>query len=178
MVHDLVEGGGDGRKGRELLDQGIAPLQRFPADDGVAVLVEDGTREQVSLVVLEGFLKLDREGVLEEVEHVFARREVDREVVPLGGGDLRDAAFHQRLAGGDELDDGGAPLLEVGLDRADRGRALHRGEQVAEEALLGALEGGHGRGLGVSVAGAFVVLDAGGLERLPDVRWMILKASA
>ena len=35
----------------------------------------------------------------------------------------------------------GAPGVEVGLDGADQRGALHAGQQMAEKALLGALEG-------------------------------------
>ena len=77
--------------------------------------------------------------------------------------------LHQRLAGRDELHDDGASRFEVGLHRADERGALHRGEQVPEEALLAALEGGHRGGLRVLVPRGLLVDDAGGLERLLDV---------
>ena len=105
----------------------------------------------------------------EEIQHVLAGRQVDGEVVPFGGGYLGDAALHQRLAGGDELDDGGAPLLHVRLDGADQRGALHGGQQVPEEALLGALEGRERGGLRVPVERGFAVDDAGCLQGLLDI---------
>ena len=96
-------------------------------------------------------------------------RQVDIDVVPFRCRDLGDAPFHQRLAGRDELNDGGAAGIEIGLDRAEERGALHRRQQVPEEALLGALEGRHRGGLGVLVERRFAVDDAGGLERLLDV---------
>ena len=168
-LQDLVQRGGDGGERGEPLDHVVAPLDGLAADDGVAVRVPGGARHQVPLVVGEGFVKLDGERVLQEVEHVFARREVDREVLPLRCGDLGEAAFHQRLAGGDELDDGGSVPFEVALDRADQRGALHRGEQVSEEALLGALEGGPGGGLRVPVERFGAAHDAGRLERFLEV---------
>ena len=51
------------------------------------------------------------------------------------------AAFHQGLAGRHELDDGRVAGREIGLDRFEQGRALHRCQEVAEEPLFRALEG-------------------------------------
>ena len=106
MLDDLVEGRGDGRQCGELADEGFAARDRFLAEDGVTVLVEDGPGVEVAVVVGELLLQLDREGVGQELDDGLARGEVDREVVPFGGGDLGDAAVHERFAGGDELDDG------------------------------------------------------------------------
>ena len=168
-VNDLIERRLYRRQRAELLDQRVALRDGLLAQHRVVVGVEDGARHEVAVVVLEGLLQLHREGVLQEVEHVLARREVDREVVPLGRRDLGDAALHQRLAGGDQLHHRGAALLQIRLDGADQRGALHGGEQVTEEALLGALEGGEGRRLGVLVEGGLPVDDAGGLQRLLDV---------
>ena len=169
MLHDLVQRRGHRRERRELLDQRVAPGDRLLAEHGIAVTVEYRPREQVAALVGERLLQLNREGVGQELDHGLPRGEVDGEVVPFGGRDLGDAPLHQRLAGRDQLDDGGPPRSEVGLDRADQARALHCREQMAEEALLGALEGRHGRGLGVPVQRVLAVDDAGRLERLLDV---------
>ena len=169
MLHDLVERGRHRRERRELLDQRVALRDRLPAEHGVAVTVEHRPRKQVAALVGERLLQLHREGVGEELDDGLPRREVDGEVVPFGGRDLGDAPLHQRLAGRDQLDDGGAPGVEVGLDRADQRGALHGGQQMAEEALLGALEGRQGGRLGVPVQRVLAVHDAGGLERLLDV---------
>ena len=168
-MHDLVERRLHRRQGRELLDEGVAPRGGLLADDGVAVVVEHRPRHDVALVVGEGLLELYREGVGQELDDGLARREVDGEVIPFRGRDLGDAPFHQRLAGRDELDEGGAAGIEIGLDRADQARALHGGEQVAEEALLRPLEGAQCGGLGVLVEGRIALHDAGGLQGLLDV---------
>ena len=64
-------------------------------------------------VVLE---QLGRERVLQVVEHVFARRDVDREIGPFLGRDLGEPAIHQRLVGRDDLHDCGMTGVEVALD--------------------------------------------------------------
>ena len=168
-LHDLVEGRGHRRERGELLDQRVAAGDRLLAEHGIAVIVEHRPREQVAALVGEGLLELHREGVGEELDHGLPRREVDGEVVPFGGRDLGDAPFHQRLAGRDQLDHRRPPGIEIGLDRADQARALHGGQQMAEEALLGALEGRHGGGLRVPVQRVLAVDDAGRLQRLLDV---------
>ena len=169
MLHDLVERRRHRRQRRELLDQRVAAGDRLLAEHGIAVTVEHRPREQVAALVGEGLLQLHREGVGQELDHGLARGEVDGEVVPFGGRDLGDAPFHQRLAGRDQLDHGRASRCEVGLDRADQRRALHGGQQMAEEALLGALEGRERGRLGVPVQRVLAVDDSGGLQRLLDV---------
>src|SRR5579875_3300521 len=96
----------------------------------------------------------------EIVEDVFARRDVDADVVPFLGRQLREAPLHQGLARRDDLDDGGMALLEIALDRADQGRRLHAGEQVPEEALLRALERRSRGGFGLAVQRARSALAA------------------
>ena len=170
MLHDLVERRRHRRQGRELLDKRVAPGDRLLAEHGVAVTVEHRPREQVAALVRERLLQLHREGVGQELDDGLPRGEVDGEVVPFRSRDLGDAPLHQRLAGRDQLDDGDdRPEVEIGLDRADQARALHGGQQMAEEALLGALEGRERGRLGVPVQRVLAVDDAGGLERLLDV---------
>ena len=135
----------------------------------MTVLVEDGPGVEVAVVVGERLLELDRERVGKELDHGLARGEIDREVVPFGSRDLGDASVHERLAGRDELDDGGMACVEVLLDGADKGGAFHACQQVPEEALLGALEGGERGGLGALVERILVLDDAGGFQRLVDV---------
>ena len=48
------------------------------------------------------------------------------EIAPLLGGDVGEPPLHQRLAGRDELHDGGVPGLQVALDALDQRRRLHR----------------------------------------------------
>ena len=57
------------------------------------------------------------------------------------------------------------PSAQIALDRADQRRRLHRREQMAEEALLGALEGGARGGLGLRVQRAGLAGDVGGPHR-------------
>ena len=168
-VDDLVERRLHRRQRAELLDERVALRHGLLAEHRVAVGVEDGPRHDIAVVVGEGLLQLHREGVRQEIQHVLARREVDGEVVPFGRGNLGDAALHQRLAGGDQLHHGGAALLHVRLDGADQRGALHRGQEVAEEALLGALEGRQRGRLRVPVEGRLAVDDAGRLQGLLDI---------
>ena len=106
---------------------------------GLAVL-KDRARGQIALVVGEGLVELGGKAVLEIVEDIFARRDVDLNVRPFLRRNLRKATFGQRRPGRDELNDARVPCREIGLDGADQRRRLHRRDEVIEEALLGALE--------------------------------------
>ena len=105
----------------------------------------------------------------EKIQHIFSWRQVDAEIVPFGGRDLGDAALHQGFAGRDELHHGRPLGFQVRFHGGDQRRALHAGQQMAEEALLGALECAERGGLGIAVEGAVPLHDAGGLQRLLDV---------
>ena len=136
--------------------------------DRLAVAI-DGPGREVALAVGERLEQLGREAVRQIVENVFARRDVDLHVAPFLGRDLGQAPLHQRLAGGDDLDDGGMAGLEIALDRGDQRRGLHRGDEVIEEALLGALEGRAGGRLGLAVQRPGLAGDVGGLQRRVQV---------
>src|SRR3546814_16487699 len=99
------------------LSDGLATLNRL------AIAIYRPGR-QFALAVGERLVKLHREGVGEIVEDIFARSDVDLHVAPILGRDLGQAALHQRLAGGDDLDDGGVAVLEIALDRKDSRRRL------------------------------------------------------
>ena len=169
VLDDLVERSRHRRERGEFLDERIAASQGRLARHGIAVGVEHRPGHQVALRIGERFLQLHRKGMGEELDDGLARGEVHVDVVPLGCRDLGDAPLHQRFPGGDELHDGGTALFKVGLDRADQRGAFHGREQVPEEPLLGALERGHRRGLGVAVKRRLAVDDAGGLQRLAKV---------
>ena len=57
------------------------------------------------------------------------------------------------------------PGFEIGRDGLKQRGRLHRRDEVIEEALLVALEGAPGRGLGLPVQGAAFACDVGGFER-------------
>ena len=57
------------------------------------------------------------------------------------------------------------PAVKIALDRGDQRRRLHRGDQVVEEALLGALERRARRRLGLAVERPGLAGDIGGLQR-------------
>ena len=99
----------------------------------------------------------------QEVQDVLAWRQVDAQVVPLGSRYLGDAPLHERLAGGYELDHGRAAGVEIGLYGADERGALHRRQEMPEEALLGALEGAQRGRLRVPVESGISLHDARGL---------------
>ena len=169
MMDDLVQRRLHRRQGGEFLDQRVPRVEGLLAEDGAAAAVEHGLAADVAILVGKAFLQLHREGVLQIFHNVFPGRQVDGQVVPFRSGDFGDAPFHHGLAGGHQLDHGATAGGEVGLDSADQGRALHGGQQVAEKALLGALEGGQGGGFGVPVERLLSLRDAGGLQRLLDV---------
>src|SRR5258707_2577448 len=82
---------------------------------------------------------------------------------------LQVDALHQRLAGGDDLDDGGVALLEIALDGGDQRRGLHCRNEVIEEALFRALERRACSGLGLVVECAGLAGDVGSLQRCIQV---------
>ncbi len=133
-----------------MLNERVAALDGLTAEHRLAV-PDHGPRAQIALAVGEGLVELHREGVREVVENVFPRGEVDLDVAPFGCRDEAEPSLHQRLAGRDDLDHRRMPFGEVPLDRADQRRRFHRGEEMAEEALLGALEGGARRGLRLAI---------------------------
>ena len=101
----------------ELLDQAVAPFDGLAALHRLAV-AKDRPRREIALAVGERLEELGREAVREIVEDVFARRDVDLDVAPFLGRNLGEPALHQRLAGRDDLDDGGMAGVEIALDRA------------------------------------------------------------
>ena len=163
-LHDLVERAGDRRQRGQPLDHPVASLDSLPALHRLAVAIDRPGR-QIALAVGEGLEELGRKGVQQVVEDVFARRDVDRDVAPFLARDFGKTAFHQRLAGRDDLDDRGMAGGMAALDRADQGRRLHRRDQVIEEALLGALEGRARGRFGLGVQGAGGAGDVRGFER-------------
>ena len=165
-MEDLVQRRLHRRQRRELLDQRIAGGHGFLAQDRVAPGVGHRPRHQVALVVGERFLQLHREGVGQIFQACFSWRQVDGDVVPFRDRDIGDAPVQQSLAGGDQLDDAGMAGLEIGLDRPDQRGAFHGGQEMAEEALLGALESRQRGGLGILVEGGIALHDAGGFERV------------
>ena len=56
--------------------------------------------------------------------------------------------------------------FEIGLHGADQRGAFHGGQEMAEETLLGALEGRERGGFGVLVEGRIAFHDAGGFQRV------------
>src|SRR6185437_4103881 len=100
------EGAGYGRERGELLDQAVAAGDGFAALDGLAVAIDRPGRE-IALRVREGLVELHRKRMGEIVEDIFARRDVDLDIGPVLGRNLREPAFHQRFTGRNDLDDGG-----------------------------------------------------------------------
>jgi hypothetical protein len=71
------------------------------------------------------------------------------------------------------------PARQIALDGADQGGRLHRGQQMAEEALLGGFEGRARGGLGLAVqrAAASPVMLAASIAA-SRLLWMMAKAPA
>ena len=61
------------------------------------------------------------------------------------------------------------PAVKIALDGCDQRRRLHRRDQMVEEALLGALEGGARGGLGLRVQRAGGAGDVGRLHRRIEI---------
>ena len=167
-MDDLVERALHRRQRGQMLDQPVAPRLGLLGMHGLAVH-EDGTREQVAVVVGVGLVELGRKAVREIVQNVLPGCHVHGQIAPFAGRDVREAAFHERLGGRDQLHDGGAAFGQIGLDRPDQGRALHGGDEVIEEPLLVGLEGGMRRGLGLAVERALVARDVHGLQRRAEI---------
>ena len=164
MLHYLVERAGNGWQAGELLDHLVAPGHSLAAFDRLAV-AENRARRQIALAIGEGFVELHRERMGEVIENVFPRRDVHADVAPFLGRQFGQSPLHERLAGRDDLDDGGMARLQILRDLPDQGRRLHAGQQMAEEALLRALEGGACGGLGLPVQCALAAGDIGRLHR-------------
>ena len=162
-MDDLVEGALDGRKRSQPLDHAVAALHGLAALHRLAIAVDRPGRE-VAFAVGERLEQLGRETVGEVIEDVFARRDVDLHVAPFLGRDLGQASLHQRLSGGDDLDDGGMTGFEVARDRGDQRRGLHGGDEVVEEALLRAFERRACGRFGPSVQRPGFAGDIGGLK--------------
>jgi len=64
----------------------------------------------------EGDSKNWPEAVRQIIQHIFARCNIDLDVAPFLGRDFGEAAFHQRLAGRNDLDHGGMIVPEIALD--------------------------------------------------------------
>ena len=153
-VQDLVEGGTNSGERAEVSDHAVAQTNGLGALHGVAIGVEHRARgggTVVGGVVLE---LLRRERGREIIEHVFARRHVDLQIVPVRRRDLVEAALHQRFRGRDDLNDRGVSVGEVDVERLDQGWDGHGGEQVHEEALFGAFKGAAGCRFGHTVLAA------------------------
>ena len=125
-VQDLVERALHRRQCCQMLDHPVAAFDRLARNHRIAVGIVGRPRENVALVVAVELEQLGRERVAQIVEHVFPRRDVDREIGPFRGRDLGEAAVEQGFVGRDDLQDAGVALLEIARDRGDQGRAFHR----------------------------------------------------
>ena len=114
-LHDLIERAMNRRQRRQLLDQAVTTRDGVPALHRLAIS-EDRPRRQVAFAVGERLVELGREAVRQIIQHIFARRDVDLDVAPFLGRDFGKPAFHQRLAGRDDLDHGGMAVPQIALD--------------------------------------------------------------
>ena len=122
MMQDLIERGLHRRQRGQLLDQPVADFDRLARLHGLAV-EHHGARLQIAFFVGVALVKLGRKTFGEIIEHIFARRDIDRKIAPFGGGDFREAALHQAFAGRDELHHGGGALIEIGFESISRASA-------------------------------------------------------
>ncbi len=149
-LDDLVERPRHRRQACQMLDQRIAAAHRLAAFHRLAI-ARDRARGEVAFAVSEWLIELHREGMGEVVQASLSWRDIHPHIVPLVRGDLRQAALHQRLTCRDDLDDSRMASREIGVDGGDQGGGFHRGQQMAEEPLLGGLESRAGGGLGLAV---------------------------
>ena len=148
-----------------MLDKLVAPPLRLAADDRVAIRIESGARTQITILVGVGFKELRREAAHQILHDRLPRREVDLKIVPLGGRDVLEAAFHHRLAGRDHLDHRRMTRRQVRLDGPDQRGAFHGRDEMVEETLLVALEGRARGGFRLGVQRAGLGDDTGSLQR-------------
>jgi hypothetical protein len=121
VLDDLVERAGNGRQARQLLDQRGAAGDGLAAFDGLAV-THDRTGRDLAVAVGEGLVELNGEAGFEVGQDIFARRDVRPNIVPFLGRDVGQTPFRQRLAGRDDLDDGGMAVFEIAvIDRISVG---------------------------------------------------------
>src|SRR3979411_1952505 len=85
-LDDLVERAGHRRKRRELLDKAVAACNGLTALDRLGITI-DWTGTKVALRVGEWLVELNREGMGEIIEHIFARGDIDLDVAPVLGRD-------------------------------------------------------------------------------------------
>ena len=114
-LHDLVERAVNRRQRRQLLDQAITTRDGVPALHRLAIS-EGRSRRQVTFAIGKRLVELGREAVRQIIQHIFARGNVDLDVAPFLGRDFGKPAFHQRLAGRDDLDHGGMAVPQIALD--------------------------------------------------------------
>ena len=167
-LDDLIERSLDRIERGEPLDHPVAPSHGLAADHRLAI-DDHRARAQVARGIGERLEQLDRKAVGQIVQHVFARRDVDAQVVPLGGVDFGEPTFHQCFAGRDDLDDAGMTCGQISFDAGDQRRRLHRGDQVVEEALLGTFEGRARDRPGLGVERTLAPGDIGRLQRGVEV---------
>ena len=125
-VQYLVEGAVHRRQGRQMLDHPVAAFLSLARDDRIAVRVIGRAGMEVAFLVGVELEQLGRERVLQIIEHVFPRRDVDREIGPFLCRNFGKAAVEQRLVGRDDLHDCGVARGEIALEGGDQGRAFHR----------------------------------------------------
>src|SRR5204863_191226 len=105
---------------RQALDRLIAARDRLSADDGPTLVVGCRNRDQGTVLFGTQREELRRPTVLEVVENVFARGDVDGEVAPRASRDLGEAPLEQRLRRRDDLDDGRVAGREIACDGPDQ----------------------------------------------------------
>jgi len=151
-LDDLVERPGDRGQARQFLDQPVAAGDSVATLDRLAIAI-DRPRREIALTVREWLVELHWERMLQVGEDIFARGDVDAHIVPFVCRDVRETAFHQGLAGRDDLDDGGTAIRQILVDCADQGRGLHAGGD--EFMIVSDRAGEDAAALAASVVGLF-----------------------
>ena len=144
MLNDLIERARHRRKACQLLDQRIASRDRFLGMDGLAVH-DDGAGCECCHLIRIALVKLRRKAVAQVIEYIFLSGVTSMERSPHSSVGISDRRRSMRLSAVEtKLHDGRVPVCQIGRNRLQKARRLHRRDEVIEKALLVALEGAPG----------------------------------
>ena len=150
-LDDRIERGGDRRERAELFDHRVARRHGAAAQHRVAVLVDHRFGTRIAVLVDEDRHQPDREALGEVIDHIFARAEIDLEMLALLVGKIGKTPVEHGLGGRDQLDDDRVVVFQHVLDCRPEAGKFHREEQLGKESLLGAFEHRQRRYLGAAV---------------------------
>ena len=136
--------------GADGILQLLSPRLCLLVDNRAAFGIVNDADKLVPIQVGIGFVLIDRERLVDELDQHFARRQVHffqiaAVLVAAPGLCLGDGAFLIGLVGIGDLQDDGAALGKISVDLIENGRHLRGGDDLVEEALMRAPELRHDR---------------------------------